>query len=118
VKEIQEKDKIESKPDKKGSGFEDEKEDAHVTLTAVHNTKKTKGLMKSSSVLSIFTDKLLNFENTSPADIEIASLMDSTVRHEEPSSQTSSLYTIPITELQILRLLEEESKKVEVWLLL
>ncbi|GJQ94276.1 hypothetical protein Tco_0005415 [Tanacetum coccineum] len=33
--------------------------------------------------------------NPSLADNEIASLMDTTVRHEEPRSQTSSLYTIP-----------------------
>ncbi|GJV13629.1 hypothetical protein Tco_1355170 [Tanacetum coccineum] len=79
------------------SGFEHEEEDAHVTLTVVHDTKKTEGLMQSSSVSSDFTDKLLNFENTSPADNEIASLMDSIVRYEEPSGQTSSLYTIPIT---------------------
>ncbi|GJV53483.1 hypothetical protein Tco_1449224 [Tanacetum coccineum] len=35
-------------------------------------------------------------ENISPADNEIASLMDTTVHHEEPSSQTSSLYTVPV----------------------
>nr|GEY31848.1 hypothetical protein [Tanacetum cinerariifolium] len=63
------------------SGFEHEEEDAHVTLTAVHDTKKTEVLMQSSSVSSDFTDKLLKFENTSPADNEIAFLMDSTVRH-------------------------------------
>ncbi|GKA41265.1 hypothetical protein Tco_0733858 [Tanacetum coccineum] len=79
------------------SGFERVEEDAHVTLTAVHDTQKTEGPMQSSSVSSDFTDKLLNFENTSPADNEIASLMDTTVRHEEPSSQTSSLFTVPVT---------------------
>ncbi|GJX81380.1 hypothetical protein Tco_0330861 [Tanacetum coccineum] len=51
----------------------------------------------SSSVSSDFTDKLLNFENASLTDNTIASLMDTTVRHEEPSSQTSSIFTIPIT---------------------
>ncbi|GJW44119.1 hypothetical protein Tco_0072918 [Tanacetum coccineum] len=76
---------------------EDEEEDAHVTLTAVYDTKKTKGPMQSSSVSSDFTEKLLNFENASLADNEIASLMDTTVRHEEPSGQTSSLFTVPIT---------------------
>nr|GEY18960.1 hypothetical protein [Tanacetum cinerariifolium] len=40
---------------------------------------------------------LLNFENASPADNEIASLMETTVYHEEPSSHTSSLFTIPVT---------------------
>ncbi|GJT15977.1 hypothetical protein Tco_0874683 [Tanacetum coccineum] len=68
------------------SGFERLVKDAHVTLTAVHDTQKTKGLMQSSFVSSDFTDKLLNFENASPADNEVASLMDTTVHHEEPSS--------------------------------
>ncbi|GJW06160.1 hypothetical protein Tco_1568583 [Tanacetum coccineum] len=53
--------------------------------------------MQSSFVSSDFTDKLLNFKNISPANDVIASLMDTTVRHEETSSQTSSLYTVPIT---------------------
>ncbi|GJR75272.1 hypothetical protein Tco_0087637 [Tanacetum coccineum] len=53
--------------------------------------------MQSSSVSSDFTEKLLNFENVSPADNEIASLMDTTVRHEEPSGHTSTLFTVPIT---------------------
>ncbi|GKC92406.1 hypothetical protein Tco_1157848, partial [Tanacetum coccineum] len=41
--------------------------------------------------------KLLNFENVSPTDNEIASLMDTIVRHEEPSDQTYILFTVPIT---------------------
>ncbi|GJT31561.1 hypothetical protein Tco_0921980 [Tanacetum coccineum] len=49
-----------------------------------------------SSVSSHFTEKLLNFENVSPADNEIASLMDTTILHEEPSSHTSSFYTVPV----------------------
>ncbi|GKB11174.1 retrovirus-related pol polyprotein from transposon TNT 1-94 [Tanacetum coccineum] len=53
--------------------------------------------MQSSSISSDFTSKLLNLENPSLADNEIASLMDTTVRHEEPRSQTSSLYTVPVT---------------------
>ncbi|GJV18906.1 hypothetical protein Tco_1367926 [Tanacetum coccineum] len=79
------------------SGFEQEEEDAHVTLTTIHDTQKTEGLMQSSSVSSNFIEKLLNFENVSPADNEIASLMDTTVRTEEPSGQTSTLFTVPIT---------------------
>ncbi|GJZ66778.1 hypothetical protein Tco_0630018 [Tanacetum coccineum] len=79
------------------SGFEQEEEDAHVTLTTIHDTQKTKGLMQSSSVLSDFTEKLLNFKNVSPADNEIASLMDTIVHNEEPSGQTSTLFTVPIT---------------------
>ncbi|GJW27444.1 hypothetical protein Tco_0044319 [Tanacetum coccineum] len=53
--------------------------------------------MQSSSVSSDFTEKLLNFENVSSADNEIASLMDTTVCHEEPSGQTSTFFTVPIT---------------------
>ncbi|GKB39531.1 hypothetical protein Tco_0884473, partial [Tanacetum coccineum] len=79
------------------SGFEHVDKDAHVTLTAVHNTQKTEGPMQSSSVSSDFTNKLLNFKNTSSPNNEIASLMDTTVRHEKPSSQISSLYIILIT---------------------
>ncbi|GKA45539.1 hypothetical protein Tco_0738335 [Tanacetum coccineum] len=81
------------------SGFIQEEEDAHVTLTTVHDIQKTKGPMQSPSVLSDFTSKLLNLENVSPSDIEIASLMDTTIRHEETSSQMSSLYFVPITAI-------------------
>ncbi|GJT11678.1 hypothetical protein Tco_0858720 [Tanacetum coccineum] len=75
------------------SGFEQEEVDAHMTLTTVHDIQKTDGPMQSSFVLSDFTEKLLKFENVSPAHNEIASLMNTTVNHEEPSGQTSSLYT-------------------------
>ncbi|GJS39711.1 hypothetical protein Tco_0564754 [Tanacetum coccineum] len=54
------------------SGFEQEEEDAHVTLTTVHDIQKTE------------------------ADNEIASLMDTTVHNEEPSGQTSTLFSVPI----------------------
>ncbi|GJR42887.1 hypothetical protein Tco_1310990 [Tanacetum coccineum] len=53
--------------------------------------------MQSSYVSSDFIEKLLNFENVSPSDNEIASLMDTTVHHEEPSGQTYTLFTVPIT---------------------
>nr|GEW72695.1 hypothetical protein [Tanacetum cinerariifolium]GEW80738.1 hypothetical protein [Tanacetum cinerariifolium] len=76
--------------------YKDEEEDAHVTLTDVHDAQKTEGPTQSSSISSDFTKKLLNFENVSPADNEIASLMDTTVHHEEPSSHTSSFYTVPV----------------------
>ncbi|GJT19777.1 hypothetical protein Tco_0878483 [Tanacetum coccineum] len=67
-----------------GSGFEKVEEDANVTLTAVHDTKNTAGTEHSSSVSSDFTSKLLNLDNTPPY-------------LDESSSQTSSLFTIPIT---------------------
>nr|GEX22370.1 hypothetical protein [Tanacetum cinerariifolium] len=73
-----------------------EEKDAHVTLTTVHDTQKTEGPMPSSSVSSDFIKKLLNFKNVSLVDNETASLMDTIVRHEEPSSQTSFLYIVPV----------------------
>ncbi|GJV56393.1 retrovirus-related pol polyprotein from transposon TNT 1-94 [Tanacetum coccineum] len=51
----------------------------------------------ADQVSSDFTSKLLNLKNPSLADNDIASLMDTTVRHIEPGSQTSSLNTVPIT---------------------
>nr|GEW37937.1 hypothetical protein [Tanacetum cinerariifolium] len=59
------------------SRFEHKEEDAHVTRTTVHDTQKTK------------------------ADNEIASLMDTTVRTEEPSGQTSTLFIVPITTIPL-----------------
>ncbi|GKE66792.1 hypothetical protein Tco_1520953, partial [Tanacetum coccineum] len=78
------------------SGFEQVEEDAHVTLTPVLDTQKTDEPLQSSSVSSDFTSKLLNLKNPSLADNEIASLMDTIVRHEELGSHTSSLNTVPI----------------------
>ncbi|GKB10424.1 hypothetical protein Tco_0844347 [Tanacetum coccineum] len=71
----------------KESGFEQVEEDAHVTLTPVRDTQKTDEPVQSSSVSSDFTSKLLNLENPSLADNEIASLMDITVHHEEPKNR-------------------------------
>ncbi|GKC29913.1 hypothetical protein Tco_1037207, partial [Tanacetum coccineum] len=65
------------------SGFEQVEEDVHVTLTAVHDKQKTDGTLESSSVSSNFISKLLNLDNTPP-------LLD------ETSSQTSSLFIIPV----------------------
>ncbi|GKA81124.1 hypothetical protein Tco_0787816 [Tanacetum coccineum] len=81
------------------SRFEQEEEDAHVTLTAIHDTQKTEGPMQSSYVSSDFTKKLLNFKNVSPTNNEISSMMDNTIRHEEPSGQTSTLYIVPVTQV-------------------
>nr|GEU55847.1 hypothetical protein [Tanacetum cinerariifolium] len=62
--------------DSQWSGFEQEEEDAHVTLTLVHDTQKTVCPTQSSSISFDFTNKLLNLENVSPYVNEIASLMD------------------------------------------
>nr|GEV33655.1 hypothetical protein [Tanacetum cinerariifolium] len=58
-----------------------EDEDAYVALIHVLDTQKTGGPTQSSSVSSDFTSKLLNLDNPSSADNEIASLMDTTAYH-------------------------------------
>ncbi|GKD39548.1 retrovirus-related pol polyprotein from transposon TNT 1-94, partial [Tanacetum coccineum] len=65
-----------------GSGFEQEEEDAHVTLKTVHD--KTEGPMQSSFVSSDFTSKLLNLENPSLYVNEIASLMNTVTTPPPP----------------------------------
>ncbi|GKE02097.1 hypothetical protein Tco_1390080 [Tanacetum coccineum] len=42
-------------------------------------------------------EQLLNFKNASATDNTVASLMDTTIHHEEPNTLASSLFTIPIT---------------------
>ncbi|GKA69066.1 hypothetical protein Tco_0775130 [Tanacetum coccineum] len=51
-----------------------------------NNIMSLKSLIQSSSISSDFTSKLLNFDNTPP-------------RLEKTSSQTSSLFTVPVTEV-------------------
>ncbi|GKA28233.1 hypothetical protein Tco_0714401 [Tanacetum coccineum] len=63
------------------SGFEQEEEDAHVTLTPVIEAQKANKPVQSSSVSFDFTSKLLNLENPSPADNEIASLLETSAHH-------------------------------------
>ncbi|GJV84423.1 hypothetical protein Tco_1524321 [Tanacetum coccineum] len=63
------------------SGFEQVEEDAHVTLTPVLDTQKSGGPTQRSFISSDFTIKLLNLDNPSLADNEIASLMDTTAHH-------------------------------------
>ncbi|GKG09380.1 hypothetical protein Tco_0338126, partial [Tanacetum coccineum] len=63
------------------SGFKQVEEDAHMTPTPVIDTQKTGDQTQSSSVLSDFTSKLLNLDNPSPADNEIASLMVTIAQH-------------------------------------
>ncbi|GJV35320.1 hypothetical protein Tco_1407797 [Tanacetum coccineum] len=78
------------------SGFEQVEEDAHVKLTPVLETQKTDEPVQSSSVSSEFTSKLLNLENPSPADNEIASLMDTTARHATTVPEITSSFTTTI----------------------
>ncbi|GJU69990.1 hypothetical protein Tco_1256249 [Tanacetum coccineum] len=78
------------------SGFEQVEEDAHVTLTPVIDTQKTGDPTQSSSISSDFTSKLLYLDNPSPADNEIASLMDITTQHATVILEITSSFTITI----------------------
>nr|GEV30058.1 retrovirus-related Pol polyprotein from transposon TNT 1-94 [Tanacetum cinerariifolium] len=85
----------------------DEEEDDEVTKELYNDVNVNLGnrdadmidpnQVQSSSVFLEFTSKLLNLENPSLADNEIASLMETTVLHKEPRSYTSYLYTVPVT---------------------
>ncbi|GJX18078.1 hypothetical protein Tco_0218910, partial [Tanacetum coccineum] len=63
------------------SRFKQVEEYAHVILTLVLDTQKANEPVQSSFVSSDFTSKLLNLENPSPADNEIASLMETSAHH-------------------------------------
>ncbi|GJZ96021.1 hypothetical protein Tco_0668355 [Tanacetum coccineum] len=94
------------------SGFEQEEEDAHVTLTPVLDVQKVDEPVQSSSVSSDFTSKLLNLENPSPSDNEIASLMETSACHTTTIPEITSSFTTttpppplffnPILQQQIL----------------
>nr|GEV75532.1 hypothetical protein [Tanacetum cinerariifolium] len=77
------------------SRFKQEEEDAQMTLTPVLDTQKIRGLTQSSSVSSDFTSKLLNLDNPSPADNEIASLMDTTTHHATTIPEITSSFSTP-----------------------
>nr|GEV97124.1 hypothetical protein [Tanacetum cinerariifolium] len=82
------------------SGFVQEEEDAHVTLTTVHD--KTEGLMQSSSLSSDYTSKLLTLNNPSPYVNGIASLMTTATIPPppppvNPSPQQTTLTTTSTT---------------------
>ncbi|GJQ94347.1 retrovirus-related pol polyprotein from transposon TNT 1-94 [Tanacetum coccineum] len=63
----------------------DEKEDDEVTKELYDDVNVNLG------------NKDADMTNVDQADNEIASFMDTIVHHKEPGSQTSSLYTVPIT---------------------
>ncbi|GKB92409.1 hypothetical protein Tco_0964681, partial [Tanacetum coccineum] len=72
------------------------KEDAHVTLTPVLDTQKADEPIQISSVSSNFASKLLNLENPSLADNEIASLMETSARHATTVLENTSGFTTTI----------------------
>nr|GEV54339.1 hypothetical protein [Tanacetum cinerariifolium] len=78
------------------SGFKVEEEDAHVTLTPVLDAHKANEPVQSSFVSSDFTMKLLNLENPSPADNEIALLMETSTRNATTVPKITSSFTTTI----------------------
>ncbi|GKA99441.1 hypothetical protein Tco_0827378 [Tanacetum coccineum] len=77
--------------------YEDQvEEDAHVTLTPVLDTQKADEHVQSSSFSSDFTSKLLNLENPSPTDNEVASLMETLARHAMAVPENTSGFTTTI----------------------
>ncbi|GJV80771.1 hypothetical protein Tco_1516641 [Tanacetum coccineum] len=96
-KEEENVDEFTYKEDDTDNAKEENEEELDDAEELYKDVNKTKGHTQSSSVSSEFTEKLLNFKNVSPVNNEIDSFMDTTVRHEEPSGHTSSLYTVPVT---------------------
>ncbi|GKF25262.1 hypothetical protein Tco_0081156 [Tanacetum coccineum] len=78
------------------SGFEQVEEDAHVTLTLVLDPPKADEPIQSSSVSFNFTSKLLNLENPSPTDNEIASLMETLAHHATAVPEITSSFATTI----------------------
>nr|GEX70507.1 hypothetical protein [Tanacetum cinerariifolium] len=87
------------------SGFEQEEEDAHVTLTPVFDAQKVDEPVQSSSVSSDFISKFLNLENPFLTDNKIASLMETsapraTVNPEIAFGFTTTTPPLPLTTNQ------------------
>nr|GEV74506.1 hypothetical protein [Tanacetum cinerariifolium] len=75
------------------SGFEQEEEDAHVTLTLVSDAQNADEPIQSSSVSSDFTSKFLNLENPALADNDIASMMETSAPHATAILEITSGFT-------------------------
>ncbi|GKC50231.1 hypothetical protein Tco_1072976, partial [Tanacetum coccineum] len=71
--------------------YEQEVDDAHVTITQKTNSSK-----KSSSVSSDFATQFLNLDNIPPVDTEVASLMNVKTHQEDSSTQAPPLLTVPV----------------------
>nr|GEW45571.1 hypothetical protein [Tanacetum cinerariifolium] len=102
------------------TSYDEVKDDAHVTLTAVHDTQKTKVSLQSSSISSDFANQFLNLDNVLAADNEIISMMNVDVRHEEPtksSSQPQSTYeaTASLTEFKLKKILLDKIQKSQLY---
>ncbi|GJT12016.1 hypothetical protein Tco_0859058 [Tanacetum coccineum] len=93
------------------SGFKQIEEDSHVTLTPVIDAQKADKPVQSSFVSSDFTSKLLNLENPSPDDNEIASLMETLDRHATAIPEITSGFTTTTPPPPPVSILESEMSK-------
>ncbi|GJV89333.1 hypothetical protein Tco_1533271 [Tanacetum coccineum] len=93
------------------SGFKQIEEDAHVTLTPVIDAHKADEPVQSSFVSSDFTSKLLNLENPSPADNEIASFMETLAHHTIAIPEITSGFTTTTPPPPPVSILESEMSK-------
>nr|GEY41354.1 hypothetical protein [Tanacetum cinerariifolium] len=71
-------------------------DDAQATFIASLATQKTKVPLQSFSISFDYATNFLNFDNVPSADTEMISMMEIKVQHEDPSSQTSPLLTVPV----------------------
>ncbi|GKB06420.1 hypothetical protein Tco_0834653 [Tanacetum coccineum] len=85
------------------------KDDAQETVMAALATQKTEVLLQSSFISSDYATKYLNFDNIPSSEMEIISVMDIKVQHEDPSIQTSPLLTVPVRVLN----LEKDGKELK-----
>ncbi|GKA44048.1 hypothetical protein Tco_0736772 [Tanacetum coccineum] len=85
---------IETADEEKGDQVNDH---ALEIVTTALTTQKTRVPLQSSSISSDYATKFLNFDNIPLTDIEIISMLDIKVQHEDPCSQTSPLLTVPIS---------------------
>nr|GEZ92616.1 hypothetical protein [Tanacetum cinerariifolium] len=69
------------------------------TIIAAPATQKTEVPLQSSFISSEYATRFLNFDNIPLADTKIISMIDIKVQHEDPSSQTSPLLTVPVLVL-------------------
>nr|GEU71102.1 hypothetical protein [Tanacetum cinerariifolium] len=72
------------------------KDDTQEIVTVVHAIQKTEVPLPSSSILSDYATKFLNFDNIPSADTEIISMMEIKIQHKDPSIQTSPLLTVHV----------------------
>nr|GEW52646.1 hypothetical protein [Tanacetum cinerariifolium] len=84
----------------------EEEYDVNVRLKDVEHEKERKGDAEMTDAgrddvsQEKSYDQFLNLNNVPPVDNEVISMMNAKVRHEEPSTQTPSFLTIPVTKAQ------------------